>query len=164
MKRIWLLLLCLSLFAVILFTGCGGSKTEKEPEETTEAAGGGTLMLAWQSQPPTLDTHITTTNVVRDIARPIFDNLVTFDKDFQIVPMLAESFKVEDNGARIVFNLRKGVLFHNGKEMKAEDIVASMTRWQRFGAQKADLAGSTWEALDDYTVVLKVGNPSLSIM
>jgi len=159
MKRYWALFLCLVLAAVFLTTGCKGSKADKE-----EATSGGTLLLAWQSQPPTLDTHITTTHVVRDLARPIFENLVTFDKDFQIVPMLAESFTIEDNGAKITFRLRKGVLFHNGKEMKAEDVVASMTRWQRFGAQKADLGNSTWEAVDDYTVVLHVEKPSFTIM
>jgi len=80
------------------------------------------------------------------------------------VPMLAESYEIEDNGAKITFYLRQGVKFHNGKEMTAEDVVASMTRWQKFGAQASDLGNSTWEALDPYTVVLNVEKPSLSIM
>lgn len=152
------------LLLVFSLVGCGQEKSSTTKETGGKSSAGGTIKLAWNSQPPTLDTHTTNTNVVRDIARQIFETLVTFNEDYQVVPMLADSFEESDDRRTITFKLRQGVLFHNGKEMKAEDVVASMTKWQQNGTAKAELGNSTWEAVDDYTVVLHVENPSISIL
>jgi peptide/nickel transport system substrate-binding protein len=153
------------LLMVFLMAGCGANETStSSSKDKSTNPTGGTLKLAWNSQPPTLDTHTTSTNVVRDIARQIFETLVTFDKDYKVVPMLAKSFKESEDRSTITFNLRKGILFHNGKEMKAEDVVASMTKWQQNGTAHAELGNSKWEATDEYTVVLHVEKPSLSVL
>src|SRR5690606_25547427 len=80
--------------------------------------------------------------------------------DFNTVPMLAESIESDDNQT-YTFHLRQGVKFHNGEEMLAEDVVASMYRWM----EKSGLTGNifndaTWTAQDDYTVVLELAQPS----
>jgi peptide/nickel transport system substrate-binding protein len=158
----------LMLLMAILLVGCGPEKTANNSASSEngseKATTGGTLKLAWNSQPPTLDTHSTNTNVVRDIARQIYENLVTFDENYEIIPMLAESFQESEDKSTITFNLRKGVKFHNGKEMKAEDVVASMTKWQQNGTAKVELGNSTWEAVNDYTVVLHVEKPSIAVI
>jgi peptide/nickel transport system substrate-binding protein len=51
------------------------------------------------------------------------------------VPLLAESETVSDDGKTIVIKLREGVPFHNGKEMVAEDVVASLDRWGEYGGR-----------------------------
>ncbi|MDF1507998.1 ABC transporter substrate-binding protein [Robertmurraya sp. DFI.2.37] len=153
------------LISIILLIGCSSStETQSGQGAGDKGTHGGTLKLAWNSQPPTLDTHTTNTNVVRDIARQIYENLLTFDENYEIIPMLAESFEESEDRKTITFKLRQGVLFHNGKEMKAEDVVASMTKWQQNGTAKAELGNSKWEAVDEYTVVLHVENPSLSVL
>ncbi|MEH7123100.1 ABC transporter substrate-binding protein [Bacillus sp. JJ1503] len=159
------------LLSIFLLIGCAPNNTSnsntntdtKQNEENTNSSGG-TIKLAWNSQPPTLDTHTTNTNVVRDIARQIFENLITFDENYELAPMLAESFEESEDRKTITFKLRKGVLFHNGKELKAEDVVASMTKWQQNGTAKTELGNSTWEAIDDYTVTLNVEKPSISVL
>ena len=50
-------------------------------------------------------------------------------------PLLATGEKVEDGGKTLVITLRQGVKFHNGQEMTAEDVVASLKRWGEFGAR-----------------------------
>jgi len=157
-KRIIVSALFLSL--LLMLAGCN----DDDGKKTTESNGGGTIKLAWNSQPPTLDTHVTTSNVIRDVARPIFETLVTFNEDYEVVPMLAESVLESDDRKTIDFKLRKGVKFHNGNEMKAEDVVASMTKWQLQGAPLAELGESKWEEIDEYTVRLNVENPSLAVM
>lgn len=147
----------------------GNDNGNNEAEGSTEIPEGAeesesSVTLAWNSQPPTLDPHVTNTNVVRDLARPIFEQLVTFDGDYEPAPMLAESFEESDDGSVITFYLREGVIFHNGEEMTADDVVASMEKWQSTGAAQADLGGSTWEALDEYTVEVTVEEPSVAIM
>jgi peptide/nickel transport system substrate-binding protein len=54
-----------------------------------------------------------------------YDSLVEWDKSLNLKPALAESWKVVDPRT-ILFNLRKGVKFHNGKELDAGDVKYSV--------------------------------------
>src|SRR5262245_56812000 len=55
----------------------------------------------------------------------VFETLFTFDGDFNPIPLLAEGHALADGGRRYTITLRKGVRFHNGKELTAPDVVAS---------------------------------------
>ena len=55
-----------------------------------------------------------------------YDSLVEWDKDLNLKPALAESWKVSADQKSILFNLRKGVKFHNGKEVDAGDVKYSV--------------------------------------
>ena len=77
-------------------------------------------------EPPTLDTHTTTATIAYQIAWHIFETLYTYDKQYLPVPHLAEGHTVADGGRRYTITLRKGVKFHNGKELTAADAVASI--------------------------------------
>src|SRR5690606_13861415 len=90
-----------------------------------------------------------------DVGRHIFETLVTIDSEFNVQPILAESWEQSDDGTTLTFHLREGILFHNGEEVKAEDVIASLERWVRLSSLgKADFEGATMEAPDDYTVVI----------
>lgn len=54
------------------------------------------------------------------------NGLTIFDEKGNVQPDLAESFEGSDKAAKWMFKLRKGVEFHNGKSMTAEDVVASI--------------------------------------
>ena len=56
----------------------------------------------------------------------ILSNLTEVDADGQVVGELAESWEVNGNATQWVFNLRKGVEFHNGKSFEAADVVDSI--------------------------------------
>ena len=61
--------------------------------------------------------------------------------------------------------IRQGVKFHNGEEMTADDVVASMNRWIEVSAKANTLiGGSVFEKVDDYTVNLKVNQASSDII
>jgi len=96
----------------------------------------------------------------------IYEPLFTHDKAWTPVPHLAESAVVEDRGLRHVITLRRGVKFHNGKEMTSADVVASLKRW----GQVATLGKVLWpnvesiEAKDPYTVVVFLKQPSASFV
>lgn len=57
----------------------------------------------------------------------IYEGLVRFDRDLQIVPALAESWEII-SPTTWRFSLRKDVKFHNGSDFTAEDVLASLTR------------------------------------
>ncbi len=57
----------------------------------------------------------------------IFDSLLTVDADMSVISSsLAEAYSVEDGGKTIVFTLRNDVLWHDGEEFNAEDVVFSV--------------------------------------
>ncbi len=62
------------------------------------------------------------------VAQQIFDGLVEFDHTLTIAPALAQYWKASRDGLTWTFTLRKGVRFHNGREVTADDVVFSLTR------------------------------------
>ncbi|WP_368653935.1 ABC transporter substrate-binding protein [Ornithinibacillus sp. 4-3] len=116
--------------------------------------------MAFPSQPPSLDNHLTTARSTIEVTRNIFETLVTFDLDYNVKPMLAESWEESEDGKTITFNLRKGVLFHTGEEMDADDVVASMNRWLKLsGTGKETFEGAEFIKVDDYTASLELVEP-----
>lgn len=159
----WLGKILVLLFACIIISACSSSGDVSQPapadptdqeSSSKDAVFGGTLNFAFNAQPPTLDPTGTTATATRDITRNIFEQLVTFDSNFEVKPMLAESFEVNEEEKTVTFHLRKGVKFHNGKEMTAEDVVASMEKWAKSSAQATSfLADITFSAEGDHQVV-----------
>ncbi|MBI4562422.1 MAG: ABC transporter substrate-binding protein [Candidatus Rokubacteria bacterium] len=62
------------------------------------------------------------------MAQQIFDGLVQFDQTLTITPALAQFWKASRDGLTWTFMLRKGVKFHNEREVTADDVVYSLTR------------------------------------
>jgi len=53
------------------------------------------------------------------------NHLTEVDSNGQLIPELAESFEPSADAKPWVFNLRKGVEFHNGKSLTADDVIAT---------------------------------------
>src|SRR5919109_3616237 len=96
------------------------------PAAGDEPRTGGVFRAAMIGEPPTLDLHTTTAVIVQQITWHIYETLYTYDKQYNAVPMLVESHTTSDNGRTYLFKLRRGVKFHNGKEMTSADVVASL--------------------------------------
>ncbi|WP_368654530.1 ABC transporter substrate-binding protein [Ornithinibacillus sp. 4-3] len=174
-----LLTLFLVLLVAIGLIGCSSNTTkddEKDDQDTAQnetddstddsdedadepAASGGTLRIAYSAQPPSLDQHLSTAAATTEIMGSVYEQLISVDSEYQIVPQLAESFEQSDDGLEITFKLREGVLFHNGKEMKAEDVVASMNRWKDLPGGRGQFDDAIFEEIDEYTVVFKLDKP-----
>src|SRR5579864_8090479 len=92
---------------------------------------GGTLRIAEIGEPLTLDTVATTADLTSTITLPVFEELFIFDASWRIQPLLAASYSVSKDALTYTFTLRKNVPFHNGRDMGADDVVASLNRWGR---------------------------------
>jgi peptide/nickel transport system substrate-binding protein len=85
----------------------------------------------------------------------VYDSLLAWDADLNIIPALAESYETPDE-TTYIFHLRQGVLFHNGKELVAEDVVYSFENIISppppgiANSFVGNIAGA--EVIDDYTV------------
>jgi peptide/nickel transport system substrate-binding protein len=116
------------------------------------------LISALAAEPATLDPHLGFPNVFSSL---IYDRLVHFDRDSRPQPAIAESWEVQDDGATFVFKLRRGVKFHNGREVVAEDVKYSLERPRQppspFAGDYAAIQAV--EVLDNATVRLSFGKP-----
>lgn len=116
---------------------------------------GGDVVVAQSSNPPSLDAMVTSSQASRNINLNIYETLYGFDENIQPTPILAESVDISEDGLTYTFKLREGVLFHNGKEMTSEDVVASLERYREHGATQSMLEPvETIEATGPYEVVL----------
>ena len=89
------------------------------------ATRGGTLRLglAGGSTTDSLNPASWTDTVMIVAGYGLFNALVENDPTNKAAPDLAESWEAKDGGASWIFNLRKGVQFHNGKEFGADDAI-----------------------------------------
>lgn len=100
-----------------------------------QAAANGPVGWTDQEIRVVLNSDIRSTNVGvnRDgntdtVMHHIVEGLVAFREDLSVAPMLAERYAVLDDGRTYRFHLRRGVRFHNGAEMTAEEVKWSYDR------------------------------------
>lgn len=191
MKKKISLMLAAALTAGLALTGCGGSKTSDttdntagaESESTAETKGvdvdtTGYLIAALNADIQTADVQKTSKDY--EVPFNIFDRLVDVEVDAdgnsKIVPSLAESWDISDDGLEYTFHLRQGVKFHSGNDFTAEDVAYTFHRMltveggvntefidQIKGADEL-LAGETdtlegVEVVDDYTIKVTLKEP-----
>ncbi len=92
---------------------------------------GGSLVVATKGSPPHLDSDKSTLWTITETMNHVYEGLFEFDKTQKVTPFLAQSCELTNGNKTYVVRLRKGVLFHNGKEMTSADVNASFDRWIR---------------------------------
>jgi peptide/nickel transport system substrate-binding protein len=127
---------------------------------------GGTLNVAIIGDPPHLDEHQSTAEVIAIVSYCMFEGLFTYDAGYQPVPELVETHTVSEDGLTHTMALRKGVKFHNGEELKAADAIASVERWGRLSGVGKNLFAKveSLTQVDDYTLEFKLTQPYGSIL
>jgi peptide/nickel transport system substrate-binding protein len=152
--------LSLTVTAALLLAGCGSkpaattpptssgssSPAPAAPADPSKPQQGGTLIRAVNyGDPGTLDPIAKGDVANRMVVMQIFDNLVKYDPVAkQIKKSVAEDYQISPDGKAYTFKLRKGILFHNGRELKAQDVKYSMER-----ATDTKNAGVTITMLDN---------------
>ena len=137
------------------------------------------LRLAITGDPRTIDVQMTTDEYT--IPLNVYDRLVEAETiapgQSKILPSLAESWDISEDGKTYTLHLRKGVLFHNGEELTADDVVYTYDRMLNPATKalntdildfvegaKARLDGtaptvSGLQAVDKYTVKIVLTQP-----
>src|SRR5258706_10325714 len=97
--------------------------------------------------------------------RAVYEPLVDRDDHLRPIPVLAESWESNSDGSVWTFKLRRGVKFHDGSELQAEDVVFTYRRLldlkiaPRAAAGLSFLKADGIEAVDAYTVRFKLAKP-----
>ncbi|MGK6311560.1 ABC transporter substrate-binding protein [Neorhizobium sp. DT-125] len=132
------------------------------PSFLTAQEKGGVINVATIGEPPTLDPMVSTADLVGIVTQHIFETLYTFDKDWKVTPLLAESLpEISADGKTYTIKLRTGIKFHDGSDMTSEDVVASLDRWKKLASRGKQAAGFIEEiaAADPATVTIKLKQP-----
>lgn len=113
-------------------------------------------------EPPSLDVQVGTATIASTIGQHMFETLYAFDSKYEPQPLLATGERLEDGGKTIIITLRQGILFHNGQELTAADVVASLDRWGKHGSRgKLLMANATSiKASGKYEVTLRLSEPN----
>jgi peptide/nickel transport system substrate-binding protein/oligopeptide transport system substrate-binding protein len=125
----------------------------------------------------TLDPAAATDIYAVPVVQQLFDGLVQFDADLNVLPAIAKFWSASHDGMTWTFYLRQGVKFHNGRELTARDVIYSFTRilnpktksprtwlFERVQGAREFLAGNAervegLRALDDYTLQITLLQP-----
>ncbi|MGH7225111.1 MAG: ABC transporter substrate-binding protein, partial [Gemmataceae bacterium] len=101
------------------------------------------------------------------LLQQVGDFLLFDQPDLRLAPMLATAWKANADGSVWTFSLRKGVKFHNGRMMTADDVVATIDRLadpknasNALSVFKGMLSPGSTEKIDDHTVAFHLDAPN----
>ena len=146
------------------------------------AASAQTLVYCSEGSPEGFDPALYTSGTTFDAAsHTIYNRLTQFNVGTtEVIPGLAESWEVSDDGMTVTFNLRQGVQFHSNsnftptRDFNADDVIFSFNRqgvedhpyytvsggtWEYYGGMGMPSLVESIEKVDDYTVVFHLSQP-----
>lgn len=83
---------------------------------------GGRLVLGMIRDISTLNPFLRTASTDQAVRSLVYETLLDFDKNGKLVPSLAQTWTVSRDGKTYTFKIRRGVKFHTGSELTAEDV------------------------------------------
>ena len=128
-----------------------------------QTAQSATLVVAIAADPQHFNPAITTGSHTHTVADVLFNGLVALDREARPLPDLAQSWTIEDGGKTYRFKLAKGVRWHDGKPLSADDVVFTFREilLKHHARTKASLSPvlEAIEAPDAETVVFRLKRP-----
>lgn len=147
----------------------GGAKAATRRSRATQLRRGGRLIWALESDPVHVAPFgqiLTAGHWGKELS---YDSLVEWDRNLNVKPALAASFKIVSK-TEILWNLKKGIKFHNGKELTADDVVYSIGKMLNpplpgsisTVSQVPAIAGA--DAVSKYVVRLRLKQPDARVI
>ena len=182
-RKSFILFIVISLLAVLAL-GCSNQSAKPAKEEVEKEANqqvsendkfGGTLIYGRGGDSVKLDPVNVTDGESMKVTMQIFDTLVDYEPgNTKVIPSLAKSWEISEDGLTWTFNLEEGVKFHDGTDFNADAVVFNLERWMNedhpyhhgefvyWGYMFGGFPGivDKVEAVDDYTVKFTLNTPS----
>lgn len=173
----------LATSALSLSLGLASLASAQDYQPDPNAKSGGNIIVTYKDDVATLDPAIGYDWQNWSMIKSVFDGLMDYvPGTTELRPGLAESYEISEDGTTFTFKLRKGVKFHNGREMTAEDVKYSLDRVTTpatqspgagfFGSIKgydamADGSATSLEGVtvvDPYTVKIELSRPDATFL
>ncbi|MGH7087140.1 MAG: peptide ABC transporter substrate-binding protein, partial [Acetobacteraceae bacterium] len=135
----------------------------------TKRGGGGTVKVLWWEAPTLLNPHFAVGTKDQDASRIFYEPLANWDAEGNLVPVLATEIPTINNGGlsedgmSVVWKLKKGVTWHDGKPFSADDCVFTWEYVRDPATTTYDIATYqvvTVTKLDDYSIKLAFQKPT----
>lgn len=152
-KKLLTVFLPALITTTLLLGGCVNNQTKKSISQKD------TLVVGNSMETKSLDPQNANDGSSTRAGMAIYDRLVERTETMELVPGLAENWESKDPTTWI-FNLRKGVKFHNGEELKASDVKFTIEREKR--SSKVGFLVSAIDSIEtdgDYRVIIKTKEP-----
>lgn len=163
------LLMIIVLILTTALYGCNGKKEENNNEKTpvdeqslNTPTYGGSVVVGISQDLDSLDPHKAVAAGTKEVLFNIFEGLVKPDKDGNLVPAVAESYDISDDGKVYTFKLREDVKFHNGNLVTADDVVYSIQRSAGL-LNETDKSVIVESALSNILEVVKINEDTIEI-
>lgn len=186
-------LVALTAAAGLLLAACGGDDTGESGESGTGDSNGGdpkSFIFGSSEDPKTLDAAYVSDGESLRVIYQVYETLVALEPGTtNVVPGLAEDWKISPDGLTYTFTLRQGVTFHDGEPFNAEAVCFNFDRWYNFtGPQQSGDVSYYWqtvfggfattdlesspptsrygscEATDEFTATLNLTEPSSALL
>ncbi len=121
------------------------------------------LVIAIQADATNLDPHVSGNGVSNMITDTMYETLVEFDENYELVPLLAKSWTMSDDGISYTFELREGIFFTDGEPFNAEAVYANWQRALANPSMRVATQVAYWEDVtvdDEYTVTITLTGPN----
>ncbi len=166
-----------ALFAGAATTGAaialGGSFARVGAQDSTpaggtgEKGGSGTLIVSNSGDPLSFNPNFQADDNAFAAVCNIYNSLLSLDGNYAVIPELAQSYEVAEDGLSITFNLAQGVTWHDGTPFTSADVKYTLeTIVSNESNVAASLIGAieTVETPDENTAVVRLSAPSSSIL
>jgi len=158
----YIAVLCIISLIASQMVGCS-----PKTEESATATAKDSLVVVTKSDVRSFDPIFGNDVASHQVYDQIYETLLKFDEDGQMVSSLAESVTQPDDRTYLI-KLKKGIKFHNGEEMKSSDVKFSI---YRIASQPCDIHYlfedvdlDSFETPDDYTVSFKINKPNAAFI
>ena len=153
----------------IVLAGCSSTSGTESTQDATPVAGGTLVYASGDAEPSCLDPHVGGNYPQALVASQYLESLFTKDSEGKIIPWLAESTEVSEDGLTRTITLREGISFTDGTKLTAEAIKANIEH-----LQDPDTASSTGylavgkvdqiKVVDERTAELKLSAPDNALL
>ena len=154
---------------LLALSGVAMAQSKSPIYKPTKRGGGGVLRVLWWQGPTLLNPHFAVGTKDQDGSRLFYEPLAGWDADGNLRPILAETIPGREDGTlaadgmSVIWRLKQGVTWHDGKPFTADDCVFTW-EYARDPATAALTSGSykdvVVEKVDPYTVVVKFAAPT----
>ena len=169
-KAISLFLSLVMICAVLCACGDGSSNGDEGSNGLQDARRAANEIVVAIAQDPedSLDPHAAASAGTREVLFNIYEGLVKTGPTGELIPAVAESYKVSEDGLVYTFTLREGVKFHNGEPVTAEDVIYSLTRCADNSGDSALVSAFSairdLQAIDEKTVTFRLEQPNMELI
>ncbi len=160
----YIAVLCIICLIATSIVGCN---TKSKDVTASNSESKDNLVVVMKADVRSFDTIFGNDVAGHQVYDQIYETLLKFDEEGNMVPSLAESVTQPDDVTYLI-KLKKGIKFHNGEEMKANDVKFTL---YRIASQPCDIHYlftdvdlDSFETPDDYTVSFKINKPNAAFM